>query len=168
MVRTAVINRLRLPANTARLTALVAEMQSNAGEILIRAGKAKLQDQFPVIVVETVDGDDPWGATNYTRDVRVNLRIVGMVKLPTVRSRDDRLTVYAEEYLVKLGDMIKTMFNEPHLQQFDNVDGNGGGIYDSKAGMMTFPEYKDGIRAVSIQWFGKLWVISKPPQPPLP
>lgn len=163
-VMAALENRLKEPENLAVFDGIIQEFQSNADNVYVRRGRAKVQDKYPCIGIEVVNRAEPWGAINYTKDVTVNVDVYGMLKV-TGGQASDKISLAVEDYISKFGDALHGILNERNKLQYHNIDGQGMTIYDSYAEQADYTWlYQGAVRAVKLRWFGRLWLFGAPPQ----
>ena len=157
-------NRLNEPANLAVFDAIVQEFQSNAENVYIRRGRAKVQDKFPCVALEIANKSEPWGAIHFTKDITVNIDVYGMIKV-TGGQQSDKISLAVEDYIIKFGETLHGLLNERARLQYPNLPGlAGGAIYDSYAEQCDYTWlYQGAVRAVKLRWWGKLWLSGNPP-----
>ncbi len=156
----AVLARLMSTDNRALLDAIVQKYQSNEVRMDFRRGRSKVQDSFPVICVEMMSRGEPWGATSYTKDIKIDLNIYAMVRV-LGGNTTDHIAQKVEDYIVELGENLQAILNERGNIQYLDIDGNGMNIYDSYAETATYETvYNGAVRQVKLPWFGKIWLFA--------
>lgn len=155
--------RLSNPDTIALFDVVTKKYQSNVDTTYVRKGRAKVQDKYPCIALEIGSKVEEWGAINYTKDITVNVDIYGMLKISGGAS-SEKLSLATEDYIIEFGETLHGILNERGKQQYDNIDGKGGKIYDSFSHDASYTYlYQGAVRAVKIPWFAKLWLFGNPP-----
>jgi hypothetical protein len=171
LVRAAIIGLLNQPSYQVSYRKIIQQYQSGGGQILFfRAGKSKVQDNFPNVGFEISNRKDDWAATSFTKDIEISYDIIVAVKALQGPVREDNVDGsinFVEDYVITLSELILEILNEPieALQYLITTEPDGttplpGGpikIYDSRAeGIQYGFLYNGALRTAKISWFGKI------------
>jgi hypothetical protein len=160
IVRNAVMSNLRAPKNRIEYNAIIKNYESAPKQICFRQGKVKVDSEFPFIGFEIIRRQDPFAATNHTRDTKLEYEIT--VALKAVGGGEE-WTKAVEDYIIELAEYTYLILNDPAALQF-TISTNSDGValtrpvkvYDSGAEDLQYSYlYTGALRIAKISWFAK-------------
>lgn len=160
----AVAERLSLQSNLAIFDTITRDYQSMTVDgkypsMYVLVGRAKTKDRFPVICVELASETSVMEALQFTRDVRVRLNIMVLVKVPGGEIHP--ATEELERYIARLAGAVNSILIMPGNLVYNDIDKFGTRIYDSHTEGIEYGYlYNGALRAAQFQWEGRIYLTT--------